>query len=52
MSMNLVPGAVPATYQHEERPHFCGVCRTPWGVSNPECPNRPRVSVQGHRGGA
>lgn len=42
MSMNLAPGAVPASVEREERPHSCGRCRTPWGVTNPECPNVPR----------
>ena len=23
--------------------HVCGRCRTPFGVTNPECPNRPLV---------
>jgi hypothetical protein len=22
--------------------HVCGKCRTPWGISNPECPNAPK----------
>lgn len=52
MSLNLVPGAVPATHQHEERPHVCGKCRNPFTVGNPACPNNPRVSVQGHGGRA
>jgi len=21
--------------------HVCGKCRTPWGLTNPACPNRP-----------
>lgn len=34
----------PTSYPHDdERPHSCGRCRTPWGVTNPECPNAPRA---------
>ena len=40
MSWSHTPSIVPATYPRSERPHSCGRCRTPWGVSNPDCPNR------------
>lgn len=28
----------------EPPPHVCGVCRTPWGVTNPNCPGRAAES--------
>lgn len=34
------PGASAPTRPHDRAPHACGRCRTPWGVSNPDCPNR------------
>ena len=29
----------------EPRPHVCGACRTPWGVTNPECPGRNKSAT-------
>lgn len=43
MSINGGP-YVPTNYERDEQPHVCGKCRTPWGVSNPNCPNAPRPS--------
>jgi len=42
MSFMTAPGAVPTTYAHEPRPHVCGVCRNPYTVGNPSCPNASR----------
>ena len=32
----------PDTQEREQAAHACGVCRTPWGVTNPACPNAAR----------
>ena len=29
--------------------HVCGRCRTPFGVTNPECPNAPKPQIAGPR---
>ena len=29
--------------------HVCGRCRTPWGISNPACPNAPKLPIPAAR---
>ena len=31
------------TIEREPSDHICGRCRTPFGVQNPACPNRPKT---------
>ena len=51
MSWSHTPSIVPATYPRSERPHTCGRCRTPWGVSNPACINAQKEVRDVHRDG-
>jgi hypothetical protein len=32
----------PERFDEDNPPHLCGNCRTPWGVTNPECPGAIR----------
>lgn len=37
-------GSAP-TVARDARPHKCGKCATPWGITNPECVNNPNPPV-------
>ncbi len=44
--MNLVSNNhYPETQEREAPEHRCGRCNNPYGVRNPDCPNRPAVST-------